>query len=153
TFILLIVVGIAGGFVAGYFVRVAHHEKSVGLSRGENTRIIGDGKKEAEEKKREVVFEAKQENLGLRKDFDNDMRERRQVVINLEEKVSQRENSLNNRSQLLDKREENLNSKEQKLDERKEQLEIQYSKVEELVKEQETKLIDISGLTKEQAKD
>ncbi|MBN3490573.1 ribonuclease Y [Acholeplasma equirhinis] len=153
TSILLTVVGLAIGAIVGYFIRVAHHEKSLRLSREEASRIIEDAKKEAEKTKREHVFEAKQEILALRKEFDNDMRERRQVVINLEEKVSQRETSLNQRSQYLDKREEGLDLKEQRLDERKEQLDIQYSKVEELVKEQEAKLVFVSNLTKEQAKE
>src|SRR5690606_30622782 len=153
TFILLIVVGLVIGAIVGYFIRVAQHEKSLRLSREEASRIIEDAKKEAEKTKREHVFEAKQEILALRKEFDNDMRERRQVVLNLEEKVSQREITLNQRSQYLDKREEGLDLKEQRLDERKEQLEIQYSKVEELVKEQEAKLVFVSGLTKDQAKD
>ncbi|WP_051614445.1 ribonuclease Y [Acholeplasma equifetale] len=153
TFILLIVVGILMGAYIGYMVRVAHHEKSLKASREEAARIIEDGKKEAEKIKREQVFEAKQEILALRKEFDNDVRERRQVVLTLEEKVTQRENALNNRSQYLDKREESLDLKEQKLDERKEQLDGLYSKVEELVKEQEEKLVFIAGLTKEQAKD
>lgn len=153
AFILLVVLGIIAAGVGGYFLRVKHHEKSMTRSREEASRIIEDGKKEAERTKREHVFEAKQEILALRKEFDNDVRERRQVVLNLEEKVSQREITLNNRSQYLDKREEGLDSKEQKLDERKVQLDNQYSKVEELVKEQEAKLISIAQLTKEQAKD
>lgn len=153
TFILLIVLGLLGGAVIGYFIRVSHHEKSLRQSREAAERIVEDGKKEAEKTKRELVFEAKQEILTLRKEFDNDMRERRQVVLNLEEKVSQREIALNNRSQYLDKREIGLDAKEQKYNERKEQLDNQYSKVEELVKEQELKLVSISALSKEQAKE
>ena len=153
TFILLIVFGLIGGVVAGYFIRVAHHEKSLKKSREEAAKIIEDGKKEAEKTKRELVLEAKQEIYALRKEVDNDLRERRQIVINLEEKVTQREIALNNRSQYIDKREETLDLKEQKLDERKEQLDNLYSKVDELVLEQEKKLEQISGLTKEQAKE
>lgn len=153
TFILLIIFGLAGGAVAGYFIRVSHHEKSLRKSREEAAKIVEDGKKEADKTKRELVLEAKQEIYALRKEFDNDMRERRQVVINLEEKVTQREISLNNRSQYIDKREETLDLKEQKLDERKEQLDNLYSKVDELVLEQEMKLQSIGGLTKDQAKE
>src|SRR5690606_8269129 len=153
TFILLIIFGLVGGAVVGYFIRVSHHEKSLRKSREEATKIVEDGKKEAEKTKRELVLEAKQEIYALRKEFDNDMRERRQIVMNLEEKVTQREIALNNRSQYIDKREETLDLKEQKLDERKEQLDSLYSKVDELVLEQEAKLQSIGGLTKEQAKD
>ncbi|WP_231854646.1 ribonuclease Y [Acholeplasma palmae] len=150
---LLAVIALVIGFFVGYFIRVAHHEKSLRQSRELAKQIVEDGQKEAEKLKREMVLEAKQEIFASRKEFDNDMRERRQVVINLEEKASQREDSLNKRTEYLDKREEGLDSKEHKLDERKENLEQLNSKVEELVKEQEEKLQEIAELSKEAAKD
>ncbi|MFA7417441.1 MAG: ribonuclease Y [Acholeplasma sp.] len=153
TFILLIVIGALAGALVGYFIRVAQHEKSLRQAKEVAERIVEDGKKEADRTKREMVFEAKQEILTLRKEFDEDIKDRRQIVINLEEKASQRENALNQRSQYLDKREIGLDAKEERHNERKEQLDIQYSKVEELVKEQEQKLSSISALSKEQARD
>jgi ribonucrease Y len=74
-------------------------------------KIVEDGKKEAEKAKRESVLEAKQEIFALRKEFDNDMRERRQVSLSiLKDKVSQREDTLNRRAIHLDKREETLST-------------------------------------------
>ena len=127
-------------------------KKSLRLAREEAERIIEDGKKEADRTKRDG-FEAKQEILTLRKEFDEDIKDRRQIVMNLEEKATQRENALNQRSQYLDKREIGLDAKEERHNERKEQLDIQYSKVEELIKEQEEKLSSISALSREQARE
>jgi ribonucrease Y len=141
------------GFVLGYFVRVWQRETSLKTSREMVEKIVEDGKKEAEKAKRESVLEAKQEVYALRKEFENDMRERRQVVVTLENKVSQREDTLNRRAVHLDKREETLSKREDKLDERKEQLEQLNSKVEEVLKEQETKLMEISSLSTEEAKE
>ncbi|HPG42989.1 MAG TPA: ribonuclease Y [Acholeplasmataceae bacterium] len=146
---LLIVVA----FAVGYFIRVWHHEKSMQASRQAAEKIVEDGKKEAEKAKRESVLEAKQEIFALRKDFDNDMRERRQVVLNLENKVSQREDTLNRRAVHLDKREETLALREDKLEEKRQQLEQLNSKAEEVLKQQEEKLMAISGLTVEEARD
>jgi ribonucrease Y len=137
----------------GYFVRVWHHEKSLRQTRIEAEKIVEDGKKEALKLKKESVLEAKQEIFTLRKEFDNDIKERRQVVVTLENKISQREDALNSRSVYFDKREESLASKELKLEERKEQLEQLHSKMEEQIKEQELKLIEISNLSYEQARD
>ena len=120
------------GFAIGYFVRVWQHEKNIEASRALAEKIVEDGKKEAEKHKRESVLEAKQEIFALRKDFDNDLRERRQVVVTLENKVSQREEILNRRAVHLDKREETLALREEKLDEKKEQLEQLNSKAEEI---------------------
>lgn len=141
------------GFVVGYFVRVWHREKSIKASCDMAEKIVEDGKKEAEKAKRESVLEAKQEIFVLRKDFDNDMRERRQVVLNLESKVTQREDTLNRRAVHLDKREETLALREEKLDEKKEQLEQLNSKAEEVLKQQEQKLIEISSLSVDQARE
>ncbi len=141
------------GFAVGYFVRVWHREKSINTSRELAEKIVDDGKKEAEKAKRESVLEAKQEIFVLRKDFENDMRERRQVVVNLENKVTQREDTLNRRAVHLDKREETLALREEKLDEKKEQLEQLNSKAEEVLKQQETKLIEISSLSVDQARE
>lgn len=141
------------GFAVGYFVRVWHREKSINASKELAEKIVEDGKKEAEKAKRESVLEAKQEIFVLRKDFDNDMRERRQVVVNLENKVTQREDTLNRRAVHLDKREETLALREEKLDEKKEQLEQLNSKAEEVLKQQEQKLIEISSLTVDEARE
>ena len=146
---LLIIVAL----FAGYFIRVWHHEKSLKETRATAEKIVEDGKKEAEKAKRESVLEAKQEIFALRKEFDNDVRDRRQVVLNLENKVSQREDTLNRRSLHLDKREETLALREDKLEEKRQQLEQLNSKAEEVLKQQEQKLMEISGLTVEQARD
>ncbi len=144
---------IVGALIGGYFIRVWHHEKNLKTSRATAEKIVEDGKKEAEKAKRESVLEAKQEIFALRKEFDNDMRERRQVVLNLENKVSQREDTLNRRALHLDKREETLALREEKLEEKKNQLEQLNSKAEEVLKQQEEKLMEISGLSVEEARE
>jgi ribonuclease Y len=141
------------GLGIGYILRVSHHEKSIKNSKAIAEKIVEDGKKEAEKLKRENVLEAKQEIFAQRKDFENDMRERRQVVLTLENKVTQREENLNNRAIHLDRREQSLSSREERLDQRKEQLEQLNSKVEEVLKEQEQKLVEISGLDKSSAQE
>ncbi len=151
--IISILLVILIGFGVGYVVRIAHHEKSLKKSRALAEQIVEDGKKEAEKIKRENVLEAKQEIFTLKKDFENDMRERRQVVVNLETKVTQREENLNNRAIHLDRREQSLSAREDKLEQRKEQLEQLNSKVEEVLKEQEEKLVQISGMDKTSAQD
>ncbi len=147
--VLLAIIGVA----LGYMIRVWQHEKSLENSRALADKIVEDGKKEAEKHKRESVLEAKQEIFALRKEFENDMRERRQIVVNLENKVSQRDEALNRRAVHLDRREETLASREEKLDERKEQLEQLNSKAEEILKQQEEKLTEISNLSIEEARD
>ena len=150
---LLFVLALLIGLAVGYFLRVAHHEKSLNASREKSQQIIEDGKKEAEKTKRQMILEAKQEVFETKKEFENDMRERRQVIVNLEDKATQREESLNKRTGFLDKREEALENREQKLEKLREHLEQLNSKVEELVIEKEAKLEEVAALTKDEARD
>ena len=151
--LLAFVVAIILGIVAGYFIRVKKHEKSLQESRNVAKKIVDDGTKESEKIKREMIFEAKQEIHTQKKDLEIEVSQRRQEVKFLEEKIHLREEVLNNRSNNLDKRETVLDTKESKLDEKKEALEQLNSKVEELVKEQEIKLEKVGALTKQEAKD
>ncbi|MGA0351173.1 MAG: ribonuclease Y [Acholeplasmataceae bacterium] len=137
----------------GYFFRVKQHDKSLKEARAEVEKIIENGKKEGSRLKKESILETKQEIFQLKKENENDLKERRQVVITLENKASQREDALNNRSVYLDKREESISNKEQKLEQRKEQLDQLNSKMEDALKEQENKLAEISNLSPDQARD
>ena len=147
-----------GAFVAFMVLRL--HYKKVGLDAN---KIIEEAKKNAEDNRKKVVLETKQELFKLKQDSekeikqakieaDREIKERKKSVLENEQKLSQREERLDNRSNNLDKREESLNSKEQKIDQRKAELEKQFVKVDELIAEQNQKLIEISGLKVEEAK-
>ncbi len=141
------------GILFGYLLRVKQHEETLTKSKDHAKKIVEDGKKEVEEYRKEIILEAKQEIFSQKAEFEKDIRERRSVVVDLEERLSRREEMLNNRSNNLDKRENHLASKEIKLDEQKAEIDESMSKVEELKLEQEQKLIEISGMNVEQARE
>ena len=145
--ILLLALGLIGGFI----FRVKQHEKSLQNSHELAKKIVEDGQKEAEKLKKEAILEARQNIFDQKREFERDMKERKQVVLDLETKISQRDEMLNRRAANLDKREEFLGQKEIKLDEKKQELEQLNSKVEDILKQQEAKLMEISGITTEQA--
>lgn len=142
---------LASGLVGGFIFRVKQHEKSLENSRLQAKKIVEEGQKEAEKLKKEAILEARQNIFDQKREFERDMKERKQVVIDLESKISQRDEMLNRRAANLDKREEFLGQKEIKLDEKKHELEQLNSKVEDILKQQEAKLMEISGITTEQA--
>lgn len=145
--ILLLALGLVGGFI----FRVKQHEKNLQNSREQAKKIVEEGQKEAEKLKKEAILEARQNIFDLKREFERDMKERKQVVLDLESKISQRDEMLNRRAANLDKREEFLGQKEIKLDEKKQDLEQLNSKVEDILKQQEAKLMEISGISTEQA--
>ncbi len=150
--VLCLIFGLIIGLVAGYFVRVKMHEKTFANTKAEAEKIIAMAEAEAEKKKREALHEAKQEIADLKSDADRDIKERRSAVVDLENKLNQREDTLDRRAINLDRREEMLNTKENKIDEKKNELEQQNNKVEAILKQQEQKLIEIAALTKEEAR-
>lgn len=150
--VLCLIFGLIIGLVVGYFVRVKIHEKTFAHTRAEAEKIIAIAEKEAEKKKRDAISEGKEEIASLKSDADRDIKERRSAVVDLENKLNQREETLDRRAINLDRREEMLNTKENKIDEKKAELEQQNNKVEAILKQQEQKLIEIAALTKEEAK-
>lgn len=142
---------LASGLIGGFIFRVKQHEKSLENSRLQAKKIVEEGQKEAEKLKKEAILEARQNIFDQKREFERDMKERKQVVIDLESKITQRDEMLNRRAANLDKREEFLGQKEIKLDEKKHELEQLNSKVEDILKQQEAKLMEISGITTEQA--
>lgn len=141
------------GLAIGFFIRVKIYEKSMRETREKVEKIVNDGIKEADAHKKETIESAKKEIFTLRKEFEDDMRERRQIVVNLEERLDQREKSLDRRVSLVDRREELLAAKEIRIEERNDELEQLNSKVEDTLREQKEKLDEIANLTEEEARD
>ncbi len=150
--LILVVLGLAAGLAIGYFIRVKTHEKSIANANQEAEKIIANAEAEAEKTKKDSILEAKREISDLKLEAEADIKERKAVVVELENKLNQREDTLDRRSSNLDRREEMLNTKENKIDEKKAELEQQNNKVEALLKAQEQKLVEIAGLNREDAR-
>lgn len=151
TILIACLVAVASVF-GGYFFRVKQHDKSLRNAQAEAEKIVENGKALAEQSKKEAIIEAKNEIQGLKREADLDIKERKNVVFELENKLTQREELLDRRSLNLDRREETLNAKETKLDDKKAELEQLNIKVDELLEQQQAKLVEIAGLNKEEAR-
>ena len=152
TLLILVVLGLPAGFALGYFLRIKMHEKSISKAKQEAEKIIADAYAEADKTKKDSILEAKREISELKLEAEADVKERKSVVVELENKLNQREDTLDRRSSNLDRREEMLNTKENKIDEKKAELEQQNNKVEALLKAQEQRLVEIAGLNRDEAR-
>ena len=147
--LLALILGVGIGFVLKTYIR----DKKFDDRKSEAQKIVDDAKIEAERLKKESIQEAKETVSDMKRDAEIDIKERKDVVVELENKLNVREDTLDRRSSNLDRREEILNDKENRLDSKKTELEQLNNKVEEVLKQQETKLEEISNLTREQAKE
>lgn len=143
--ILIIVVGVVGFFLGiAYRKRVA--EAQIGTAEEEAKRIVSEAVKSTENKKKEVLLEAKDEAHRLRSEAEKEIRDRRIEVQRQERRIQQKEEN-------LDRKMEQLEYKEEALSKKLADAEAKLSEAETIKKQQFEILERISGFTTEQAKD
>lgn len=121
-------------------------EQKIGGAEEEARKILDKAVKDGEDRKREILLEAKEEALKTKNEIDKEVRERRAEVQKSEARVMQKEENLDRKLENADKREAALVAKEEKLTK-------QRAEVDKMSKKRVQELERISGLTSEQAKD
>jgi ribonuclease Y len=144
--IVLAVLGLAVGLVAGYFVRKAVGEARIGSAEEAAKRIEEAARREAEQKKRESMIEVKEELQRLRADFERETRAQRAEFQQVEKRLLQREEMLERKTQALEEREAALKRRE-------DELEAMRAGIEELRLRQQHELERIAGLKREDARE
>ena len=70
------VIGLGLGFVVAYFVLVNVNTKNLSKAKNEANRIIENAYSEAKSVKKEAVLEAKDESLRIKKEIDEEVKEK-----------------------------------------------------------------------------
>ena len=148
--ILLIVLGIlvagAAGFVIGIAYRKKVAEREIGSAEEEATRLINEAIRNGENRKKEMLLEAKDEIHKSRTENDREVKERRAELTKQERRLEQKETTLDRKTEAFEKKEEELNR-------RMTALAQTQSEAEELKAKQLETLEQLSGLTQDQAKE
>ena len=150
--IFLILLGIILGVVIGYFIVKNILTKKQQDARTSAEHIISEAKKESENLKKEKLLEAKEENQNLKEAFDSDMNQQRVDLKAFENRLLQRETSLDRKSESLDKKDDMLENKEAKIEEKQQMVDAKDTEINEKISQQETELSRISGLTRDEAR-
>ncbi|MCQ2544870.1 MAG: ribonuclease Y [Clostridia bacterium] len=147
--IIPVVVGLAAlviGLLVGYILRKSIGEKTIGNAETKAKNMILDAEKNAENIRKEVVLEAKEEAQRQRNEAEKEIRERRNEISKAERRLNQKEDSIDRKLENIEKKEESITNKEKKIDARlSEQDRVLHQQLEELEK--------ISGYTVEQARE
>ena len=143
--IALVVVG-AVCFFIGMTYRKKVAEKEIGSAEEEARRIINESIKGGENKKREMLLEAKEEIHKSRTEYEKEVKERRAEIQRSERRVVQKEENLDKKLESIERREAGFAAKEEEINKQKAQ-------VAKLNEERLQELERISGLTSEQAKE
>jgi ribonuclease Y len=153
--ILPLIIGIVAlllGIVAGKFIFAKNTQQKIDEAESQARKIISDAQTSAETIKQQKQLEAKEKFLALRAEHDKEVLERNRKLSEAENRVRQKEQSINAKMDQLEKQikeneaiKENLNR----------QIEVVNLKRTELEKHQEEhirRLEKIAGLTAEEAK-
>ena len=132
-------------FAAGILYRKKVAEKQIGSAEEEAKRIINEAIKGGENKKREMLLEAKEEIHKSRSEYEREVKERRAEVSKQECRLQQKEEALDKKIDLHEKKEDELAKRIAAIDKKQEE-------VESLKRSQMEVLEKISGLTQEEAK-
>lgn len=132
-------------FIIGVMYRKKVGEAEIGSAEIEAKRIIDDGLKTAETKKKEALIEAKEEILKARNEAERELKERRSEITGLERRNTKKEESLERKQESLERKDEILNKKI------KENSDIQ-EEIEKIKLQHVTELEKISGYTVSEAK-
>lgn len=142
--IVAILVGIIC-FSAGIMYRKRIAEAQIGSAEEKARKVIDDAIKTGEARKREMLLEAKEENIKVKNELDKEVKERRSELQQLERRLLQKEESLDKKTTVLEQKDEQIQHKMDKIEKTKLQTEeIQNKQMEELER--------ISALTSEEAK-
>ncbi|MBQ9268294.1 MAG: ribonuclease Y [Oscillospiraceae bacterium] len=144
--IVAFVVGAVVMFPIAVNYRKHTAEKEIGSAEEEAKRIINESIKSAENKKREMLVEAKEEIHKSRSENEKEIRERRNEVQKQERRLQQKEESLDKKMDQYERKDEELNKKLANVAATQEE-------VSGLKKAQLEMLEKISGMSTEEAKE
>ena len=141
------------GLLMGLFIAFVINSIRVSVASKKVASLMASAKKEIEKMKRDVALEQKEEAHRLKMDLDKEIREKKEEIKESENRLLQREASIDKRDELCQKREASLDEREDRLSLKQNEIQNEKSKVDDIKKEQLNLLEQISGFSKEKAKE
>lgn len=132
--------------IIGYIIRKQSAERKIRSAEEAASAILQEAEKQAKAVKREKIIEAKEEVHRLRKDLDQESRERRDELKRMERRLLQKEETLDRKTAQIERKEEEYKQRESEIRKMQEQ-------VAAILQQQLAELEKISGMTSEEAKD
>ncbi len=131
---------------AGYAVRSYIGRVKLNSAEAKSQRIIQDALKEADNKRKELLIDAKDQLIKEKNLLDKEIRERRQEVQTSEKRLLQKEEALDSRLKQVEKLEKINQVREQEIQEKEDELRREFER-------HSRELERISGMTADEAKD
>jgi len=141
-YVLVLLLGLAGGVGAGYWYRQKRYEDEVGRLENMRARLL----EEAEKQSRNIVLDGKDKALKLRREVEAELERRTKQLRQEEERLQRRREQLDGRLEKIDQHEQRLNRRQSGLDKR-------ANKLKRLEIDRREELERISSLSTEEARE
>jgi ribonucrease Y len=151
TLLIIPVVAVISIFV-GYFVRRYFAEKKLHDAETQAKGIIEQAKKDAETRHRSAELEAKDLLYKMRQEFEQQTKDRRQEITNLERRLSQKEENIDRRLDLLEKKEKDIELKQEGVRKLEDGYKVKEGQLHALIAEEKERLQKIASLSLEEAR-
>ena len=152
---LLLIVGVVAGVIVGYVIgyercnRAQDANKNSAKSKAE--KILNDARQKAENSKRELLADGRNEIQKLRQEFERESKEHKLEMQRSEQRLDQKEENLNQKEANLDKKLDAVSKKEEALKEKQDAVEEKLARLSKQEEQFTQKLEEISRLSRQDA--
>lgn len=143
--ILFMLIGLIIGAAVGFFLNRFILKGRIELAAENADRMIKEAEKHAETLKREALIEAKDQAFNLKQETDLEVKERRKEIAALENRLTQREETLDRRIETVEKREHQLSSLQGQITKKESDLDA-------LISHANDRLQSLAGMTADEAR-
>jgi ribonuclease Y len=153
--ILSIIIGaiaLTAGLLLGKFAFAKNTSKQIEDAENQAKKIITDGQLQAENLKKEKLLEAKEKFVQLKSDYDRDSLQRTQKANEAENRIKQKEQSINQKELNLDKQIKDNDAIKETLNRQIEVVNVKRTELEKHQEEHIRRLEKVAGLSAEDAR-
>ncbi len=142
----------AGAALAGVLIK-NKHQKLEEETRERVKSMLREAEISAESMKKDKILEAKEKYLRLKAEFDEEMSNKKNIIITNENKVKQREQQVTKEMEHLKRKEAELDSKKENLNAQLHAVQVKKDELDKITNQRIADLEKIAGLTREEARD
>ncbi|MFC1692450.1 ribonuclease Y [Candidatus Latescibacterota bacterium] len=142
-----------GVYILGWITANKINQSKMRNAEAYAKKIIEDAEREAENKKKAALLDAKDEWYRERSKFERETIETRQEIEQSEKTLLDRERKLDKKVDILNSKERNILIKEREIVAKEKALRVKTEQLNHLIEEQNEKLERISGMTADEAKE
>ncbi len=140
------------GVLIGWFLKNNSFKKKQGDIKEVTDKMLDDAREESRKIKKEAILEAKEQELKLRNDFERESKEKRAEFQRIENRLNQKEESLDKKEEILLKRNEETTRQQNVLKQKETELDKKLTEIGEQHDKMIAEFEKIAQLSKEEAK-